>query len=256
MEEPMKEAEQACEVTEPGQIPEPKVTRRKLFLPSEPVYLFALAVLALAVSMTAAADFGVSMIVAPAYLFSIKIPALTFGQSEYVLQGVLFVLFCLLMRRFRPIYLVSFVTCLLYGLILDGWRLWIPLLNPAVTEPGSMHIAIRILLLFGGMTLTSFSIALLFNVYIYPQVYDFFVKGLAERYRLNRSHFKTGFDFTCLAVSIILSYAFFGKLVGVGFGTILMTLLNGVLIGLFDRLFTRFFDIRPLFPKLAKKFDV
>ena len=41
---------------------------RKLKIPSEVVYILAVALLSLAVAMLTAANFGVSMIVAPAYL--------------------------------------------------------------------------------------------------------------------------------------------------------------------------------------------
>lgn len=60
---------------------------RKLKIPSEVVYILAVALLSLAVAMLTAANFGVSMIVAPAYLLSLKVGILTFGQAEYVIQA-------------------------------------------------------------------------------------------------------------------------------------------------------------------------
>lgn len=52
---------------------------KRIKLYNELTYLFALIFMALAVALTAAADFGVSMIVAPAYLLSLKVSFLTFG---------------------------------------------------------------------------------------------------------------------------------------------------------------------------------
>ena len=232
----------------------PEPAPKSIRVPSELAYLLGLLLMSLAVSMTAAADFGVSMIVAPAYLVSLKVSFLTFGQAEYILQGILFVLFCILMRRVRPIYFVSFFTCLLYGLILDGWRAIVPLLNPNITVPGSMSLPLRIFLLVAGMVITSFAVALFFHVYLYPQVYDFFVKGLTVRYQLNVTVFKTAFDFSCLALSVLLSRLLFHAWVGIGIGTVVMTLCNGVLIGLFDKFFKRFCAFEPLFPKFAEYF--
>lgn len=60
---------------------------KKVTLHSETVYLFAILILSFAVAMVSAADFGVSMIVAPAYILSLAVDALTFGQSEYILQA-------------------------------------------------------------------------------------------------------------------------------------------------------------------------
>lgn len=50
-------------------------------------------VLSFATAMLAAADLGMSMVVAPAYIVSLKVKALTFGQAEYIVQGMLFILF-------------------------------------------------------------------------------------------------------------------------------------------------------------------
>lgn len=115
---------------------EPAAGRIRLY--EEPVYLAALVMLSLAVAMTAAADFGVSMIVAPAYILSLKFPFLTFGRAEYIIQALLFAVFCILMRRVKPVYLFSFVTCVIYGFVLDAWRSVVPAFNPAVTAPGSL----------------------------------------------------------------------------------------------------------------------
>ena len=133
---------------------------KPLRVPSELCYLLSILILSFAVAMVAAAGFGVSMVVAPAYILSLKVPFLTFGQSEYVVQTILFAVFCVLMRRVKLVYFSSFLTCLLYGAVLDLWRLAIPLLNPAVTEPGSMAMPVRIALFTGGMLLTAFSVAL------------------------------------------------------------------------------------------------
>ena len=78
---------------------------RKLKIPSEVVYILAVALLSLAVAMLTAANFGVSMIVAPAYLLSLKVGIFTFGQAEYVIQAGLFIIFCIVMRGFRAVYL-------------------------------------------------------------------------------------------------------------------------------------------------------
>ena len=234
----------------------PAKPRRTLVLPSEVVYLFAVVLIAFAVSMTVTAGFGVSMIVGPAYLVSLRVPSLTFGLAEYVLQGILFVVFCLAVRRFKWVYLSSFVTCLLYGLILDGVQRFVPLLNPAVTAPESLPVPARLVLFAAGMVLTSFAIALFFKVYLYPQVYDFFVVGLVSRYHLKKGPFKTGFDLTFLALSVILSFALFGRLEGISWGTAVMAVCNGTIIGLFSKLFDRFLTVKPLFPKFAKAFEI
>ena len=40
-------------------------------------------------------------------------------MAEYCLQAVLLLAMCLLLRRFRVSYLFSFVTAVVYGVVLD-----------------------------------------------------------------------------------------------------------------------------------------
>ena len=224
--------------------------------PSEICYLLSIVLLSFAVAMVAAAGFGVSMVVAPAYVLSLKVPFLTFGQSEYVVQALVFLVFCILMRRVKIVYFSSFLTCLLYGAVLDLWRAVVPLLNPAVTPPGSMQMPVRIVLFICGVLLTAFSVALFYRTYLYPQVYDFFVKGVSLRYGLNMTKFKILSDVCSLAVAVVLTLIFFRRFNGIGVGTLIMTALNGLLIGAFGKLIDRLFVFRPLFPAFAKKFDL
>lgn len=229
---------------------------RQIRFPSELCYGLSILLLSFAVAMVAAAGYGVSMVVAPAYILSLKVPFLTFGQSEYVIQAILFAVFCLLMRRVRLVYFSSFLTCLIYGAVLDLWRLAIPLLNPAVTEPGSMAMPLRIVLFVCGMLLTAFSVALFYRTYLYPQVYDFFVKGVAARFSLDRTKLKIACDVASLLVAVVMTLLFFRRFNGIGVGTLVMTALNGVLIGAFGKLIDRLFVFYPLLPSFAAKFEI
>lgn len=230
--------------------------KKKNTLHSEAVYIISILILSFSVAMVSAADFGLSMIVSPAYILSQKLGFLTFGQSEYVIQALMFIIFCFLMKKVKLIYFSSFLTCLIYGAILDFWRTIIPMFNPSVTEPGSMGMPLRIFFYMAGTLITALAIAMCFRTYLYPQVYDFFVKGITERFALDRTKFKIAFDMIFLAISCIMTLLFFQKFVGIGVGTLITTLVNGFLIGNCGKLLDKFFEVKPLFPKLAKKFDI
>lgn len=227
---------------------------KKIRLHGEIAYILATALLSLAVAMVAAADFGISMVVAPAYVLSLYADGLSFGQAEYVVQGVLFVAFCILMRRFRLSYLFAFVSCLIYGLALDLWRK-IPVFDPTVTAPGSMDLWLRITFFVIGEFITAFAVALYFFAYFPPQVNDYFVKGVSERYGIKKSLFKTCFDIGSLVVAAIMSFCFFGTLKGVGWGTLVITVVNGSLIGLFSKLLDAVAEPSEFFPKLKEYFE-
>lgn len=227
---------------------------KKIKISSEVVYVLAVVLLALAVAVLTAANFGISMIVAPAYLLSLKIGALSFGQAEYLIQAGLFIVLCFVLKKFKLVYLSSFLTCLIYGLILDLWRL-VPCFNSSATPPESIDFGVRIVMFCCGVILTSFSVALFFKTYIYAQVYDFFVKAVSTKYNVKISVLKTVVDFSCLSASVIMSLCFFNKLVGIGWGTLVMAFLNGTLIQFFSNLLDKAFVFAPTFPRLAAYFE-
>lgn len=228
---------------------------KKIKLPSELAYITGIITLAFAVALHSAADFGISMIIAPAYLLSLKIGFLTFGQAEYVVQAGLFIVFCIIMGKFKPVYLSSFVTCLIYGAVLDLWRL-IPLFNPSVTSPGSMAFPIRILMFAAGIVITAFSVALFYKTYLYPQLYDFFVKGIGNKFGLNITIFKTASDIFCLVAASVMSLAWFKGFYGINWGTLIIAAVNGPLIGFFCKIYDRYFEIEPIFKTFSEYFEL
>lgn len=228
---------------------------RKIKISSEIAYFAAIVLLSLAVAILSTADFGISMIVAPAYLLSLKAGFLSFGQAEYVVQAIVFILLCIVLKRFRFVYFFSFGTCLIYGFVLDLWRK-IPFLNPAATPPRSMNLPLRIAMFVIGMILTSFSVALFFKTYLFPQVYDFFVKAVSCKYGIKLSRLKTIVDLSCLMASVIMTFAFFGEIRGIGWGTLIMALLNGTVIGYFSKLLDKAFDFQPTFTRFAAMFKL
>ena len=229
---------------------------KKIKLNNELAYVFAIFLIAFAVALTAAADLGVSMIVAPAYILSLKFTFLTFGQWEYVLQSLLFIAFCIIKRKVKLIYFTSFLNCMVYGAVLDFFRKVIPLFNAEVVPPDTFSLPIKILMMAGGMILTTFSVALFFKAYLYPQVYDFFVKGVSAHCKIPIGKFKIFYDISSFALSCILSLVLFGGFKGVGIGTVFMALVNGLMINFFDRILTKYVDFVPAFKKLADAFDL
>lgn len=229
---------------------------KKIRISKELLYILALLLISFSVAMISTTGFGVSMIVAPAYLVSLKLTWLTFGQAEYIVQGIWFIIFCLAMRKFKFQYFFAFATSLIYGLVLDTWRMLIPHFNPDITEVGSLPMYLRIIYLVLGMVLTSLAVAMFFKTYLYPQIYDFFVKFVSQRYNIQQSKFKIGYDMFSLLLSVILSLLFFHGFNGIGIGTLIMALCNGFIIGFFTKQLDKYFEFYSLFPKVESFFEI
>ena len=228
---------------------------KKIKISSERVYVLATLATSLATSMLASADFGMSMIVAPSYVISMKIPFLTFGQTNYIIQGILFLLLLLMIKKIKIMYFFSFLSGFIFGTATDIWRELIPFLNPVVHPPGQYSMGIRILLFITGFMLNAFGVTLYFKTYFYPQIYEFFVKKISVKYNIRLTVLKYFFDISCLLIAIASSLLLFHRLTGVGIGTIVIACLNGGLIELYDRVISKNTEIRPRWKEFAEKFE-
>lgn len=226
--------------------------KKKTFY-TEASYVIGLVVLAFSSALIEAADFGVSMVVAPAYLLHLKIsqflPFFSFGMAEYAFQAILLILMIIILRKFKITYLFSFVTVVLYGLALDGS---IALLSFVPNE----HIAARILLFVLGLVGCSASVSLFFHTYISPEVYELFVKEISAKFGIKISKLKTIYDCSSCVLAVVMSFVFFGfgHFEGVKLGTVICALLNGFLIGEFSKFYEKHFDFKDKF-KLRKYFE-
>lgn len=202
---------------------------KKVFF-TEAAYIIGIIALAFGTALMEKADFGVSMIVAPAYLLHLKLsqsfPWFSFGVSEYIFQAFLLLVISFIMGGFKKRYLFSFFTAVLYGSILDLFLSSLALISVC-------GIAARILCFILGMVFCAVGVAMLFHTYISPEAYELFVKEIAQRWNKDISKVKTLYDCCSCLVGILFSFAFFGlwQFEGVKLGTVICALFNGWLIG-------------------------
>ena len=210
---------------------------------TELAYVFGIVFVAFGVAFMEMVDFGVSMVVAPAYILHLKLSEtwsfFSFGMAEYTLQAVLLIVMMIVLRKYKLSYLFSFVTAVIYGFVLD-------LCMAAVSGIVHETMVARILYYALGMVLCAIGISLFFHTYIAPEVYELFVKEVSAKFNVEIHRFKTCYDLCSCLVGVILSFCFFGLWVfkGVKWGTIVCALINGSIIGLCSKFFDRFFEFK------------
>lgn len=203
--------------------------KKKTFF-TEAAYVLGIVILAIGTALMERADFGMSMVVAPAYLLHLKVSQklafFSFGMAEYMLQAVLILALAAIQKRAKKAYLFSFCTAVIYGFTLDAAIALVALM------PGA-GMAMRMICYAAGMVLCSVGVACLFETYISPEAYELFVKELSEKTGIEISKFKTMYDCTSCAVGVAMSFLFFGfgHFEGVKAGTIVCALVNGWMIG-------------------------
>lgn len=216
--------------------------KRKIFY-TELSYILGLVIMAFAAAFTEKADFGMSMVVAPAYIIHLKVseflPWFSFGVAEYCFQGLLLIATVIIMRKFKLSYLFSFVTAVIYGTLLD-------LAVMSISALPEDTFAIRVVWYILGTVLCSFSVSLFFHTYLSPEAYELIVKELSAKFNIDINKVKTAYDCFSVVLGIILSFSFFGFGVfeGVKLGTVICAFLNGFLIGRFSKLLEHFFEFK------------
>lgn len=214
---------------------------------TELAYGLGVIALALGTALMEKSDFGISMVIAPAYLCYLKLsaiwPALTFGTVQYLFQALLLAVMMLVLKKARLFYLFSFVTAVLYGFCLDGCMALTSLLSgSSLLWRGGYFVV--------GALVCSLGVSLLFHTYFAPEVFELFVKELACKYKLPIHRVKTWYDIISCLLGVILSFWFFGlwQFYGVRLGTLICALFNGSLIGLFSRFLDQSWDFYDAFP--------
>ena len=208
---------------------------------TEAAYAIGIIALAFGTALMEKADFGMSMVVAPAYLIYLELSGylswFTFGMAEYCFQALLIAVLMVVLRRFRLKYLFSFITAFIYGNVLDIMMKALGL----VQGDGPMQRAIYYCL---GLAICAIGVSLLFNTYIPPEAYELFVKEISSRFGFDISKTKTAYDCCSCMLAVAMSFLFigFGRFEGVKLGTVLCALINGWLIGQCSKWLGKHFD--------------
>ena len=227
---------------------------------NELLWLMGIIFVALGVALCNKADLGVSMIAAPAFVVSEALQSISSffspGTTEYLLQGVILILMCAMVRRFDWRFLMAFVVAVVYGYILD---LFIWILGGLSIET----VLERWIILLIGDCVTAFGVACFFRTDMPLLVYELFVSETSGRFNIKISKMKLFFDLSLLIISIVLAFSLFGDATtfewstiwkssfhSIGLGTLITTAINSPIISLLGRLIDRLFVPTPLCPKL------
>ena len=239
---------------------------KKIKRSSELLWLLGIVFLAFGVMICSKANLGVSMIAAPAFVVSEWLSGFnsffTVGVTEYMIQGIVLVILCVIVRRFDWRYLLAFAVAIIYGYTLDLFML----IFSGVTFDTWW---LRWVMLIVGDLFTGFGVACFFRTYLPLQVHELFVSEFCFRLKKPISKVKPIFDITLLVVSITLvlvlfldegqfdwstiGYACFHS---IGLGTFVTTAINAPLINLMGKVVDRFFEPTALIPSLESKIKI
>ncbi len=233
---------------------------------SELLWLLGTIFVALGVSICSKTGLGVSMIAAPAFVVAEAVAPIcqffSVGVTEYIIQGILLVLLCLIIKRFNWRFLLTFAVAVIYGYTLDLF-LWI------LKDVAFEGVVLRWVMLIVGDIFTAFGVACFFRTNLPLQVYEMFVKEVSSTFKISINKTKWGFDISLLTITIILVLTLFGDLKefdwstvyytsfhSIGLGTIVTTIINSPIIKAWGKVIDRVFGSESKFPKINRVLKV
>jgi uncharacterized membrane protein YczE len=110
----------------------------------------------------------------------------------------------------------------------------------------------RVFAFFASEILIAIAVALFFRTSLPPESYELVVTEISSKFSLKQNKVKLVNDLAMLTLSLVLSFVLHGKLVGIGIGTVIVTLTNAPLISFFGKILDRFFEFDPRFTKLVE----
>ena len=205
---------------------------------TEIAYCLSLIILGLSTALMAYGDFGISTVVAPSYVLYLFVskfwPFFSFGVAQYVVQIAIVVLLIIILKKAKSYFLMSFIAGIIHNTALDISMLFIALL------PNNIYL--RIGLFAVGVILACASLALIFVSYLPPMSYEMFSKELAKKFKKPVHKMVNLYNLGSLIVAVALSLIFFGKLKGVGIGTLICAFSYGYIIRFFQKTYNKLFE--------------
>jgi len=187
---------------------------------------------AIAVSLMIKSELGVSTITSVPVVLNELFERVTIGSWNFLFQVVLVLIMALFTRKFLG-YVFSILLALLFGYLLDFFEL--------LFSGIAANIPLRIVFFFTGFFMLSLGISLMLNCRLPALPFDLFVREIAEHFGLSVKQMKTGFDVTCVVLSLVVSVLFLEGIAGVGIGTVFAMLFTGTVTQHFvNRLNERF----------------
>jgi len=191
--------------------------------------VFGVFFVGLGIAIAKHGNLGISPVSSVANVISIKFPFLTIGTWVMLWNCFMLLIQIVILRKdFKPIQLLQFPLSLLLGWFTDLNLAWVSHI------PADVYIVRLLLVLCSSFVLAIGVIFMLVSDTI-MNVGEALVNVIAQKLNKNFGTVKVVFDITIVTLSIILSFIFFGKLMGTREGTIITACLTGTNVKLLSK---------------------
>lgn len=191
----------------------------------------SLFVLSFGVAFTKVGDLGVSPISSVANVLSIGFPQLSIGNWLIITNCIMILAQVLMLRRnFKLYQLLQIPVSLLFGYFTD-FGVWV--ISFALPQNYFMQLAYAAI----GDVILGIGISLSVTANVIMNSAEATVVAITDVTKKDFGTVKVIFDLSCVALSVVLSLLFCGKIIGVREGTLLCACCTGLVVKLCNKLF-------------------
>lgn len=203
-------------------------------------YLLSIVILALGITLNTKTELGVSPIISTAFSVS-TIKDYNFGNATLVLYTLLIVVevfIHIFVKNPHAIIadILQFPLSLFFTRVLNLCGYFIPKLHTDLGDTWMGSYPGRIFFLAIAIILTGVGAALSMDMRIIPNPGDGIVQTISDACGKGPGLVKNCVDVTCVCFTLIISYIFAGRIIGIGIGTILAMIFVGRVIAAFNGL--------------------
>ena len=191
-------------------------------------FLAGLVINSFGIALITKAALGTSPISSVPYVLSFRFP-FTLGQFSFALNMVFILLQAVLLGKgFRPVQYLQIVVNLIFSGAIDLSMSLLSWLAPG-------RLVSQLFFLFLGCAVLAFGISVEVAPNLLTVPGEGVVKAIAQVARRRFGSVKVVFDVTLISIAALLSFGFFGRLQGLGLGTVVSALAVGRFVNFFHR---------------------
>ena len=193
-------------------------------------FIIGVIIISFGVALITKAGLGTSPISSISYVLSLQFP-FTLGQFTFIVN-MFFILaqFILLKKDFEPIQFLQIVVNVVFSACID---ISMNLLSWLIVN--NFMVGLFALLIGCGVLALGISIEVAPDVLVVPG--EGIVRAISIVLNKRFGTVKVIFDITLVSTATILSFLFFGKLSGLGLGTIISAIIVGYIVNLLNQKF-------------------
>ncbi len=182
----------------------------------------------LGIILSLVSEIGLPPLNAIAYSLNIYFPSLSIGDWTTIENLTFILLQILILRRdFKLSSLAQVIIIPLFGWFLDLNTL---LMNGIRIET----YGVQVMLMLVGTILIALGISFICKSNGPMGPAEALVKLISDKSKINFGNLKIAFDAIMIAIAVVFSYVFLGEIVGVREGTIVMGILTGIFVKMFN----------------------